>query len=204
MPISTTLRKLACCAARQEDEAEATARRARPGLALTEPGPAQAGLERAQVGPAPAGRPHRDFVEREAECFRREIENDGSLDEPGRQGAGAAALPEPPRAQRGSPGPQPGPALTREHMAVHAVQMHLVEKGLIKPPYSRLEASPDYVEALVQMADDAGWLARETPAPPPAPRHMSRAEAVIDLVLSVLQSSASALLQGGGDKGFGR
>ena len=159
MPISTSLRKLLCCAPvrQEEEEAEAPARRPLP--------------EPAQAGPVQPGRPYRDFVEREAARFRREIEIDGSLDEPGQQEA-AAALPALPREQRGSPGTAPGAALTREHTAVAAMQMHLVESGVIKPPYSRLEELPDHVEALIQLADDAGWLAREIPLPDhPAPQH---------------------------------
>ena len=193
MPLSSALRKLLCCTAgvQQQEEADAPAR-------LPLPEPMAAG-----PGPAQAGRPYRDFVEREAERFRQEIENDGGLDEPGRQEA-AAALPALPRAQRSSPAPAPGPALTKEHLAVIAMQRHFVERGVIKPPYSRLEQYPDHVEALIQLADEAGWLARETPAPTPAPGHMSRAEAVIDRVLHVLQASASAFLQGSGGRGFGR
>ena len=193
MPLSSALRKFLCCTtgARQEEEADAPAR-------LPPPGPMEAG-----PGPAQAGRPYRDFVEREAARFRREIESDGSLDEPGQQEA-AAASPALPRAPRSSPGPAPGAALTREHLAVIAMQKHFVERGVITPPYSRLEEYPDHVEALIQLADEAGWLARETPAPPPAPGHTSRAEAVIDRVLYVLQASANTFLQGGTGRGFGR
>ncbi len=169
MPLSTTLQKLLCCTTgiQEEDEMEAPARRPLPEHA-------QAGPEPVHAGPAPAqaGRPYRDYVEREAERFRRDIENDGSLDEPGRQETGAAALPGPSWSQRRMSDPGPGPALTREQMAVHVAQMYLVKKGFIKPPYSRLEACPDYAEALVQLADDTGLLAREIPLPDhPAPKH---------------------------------
>ena len=159
MPLSNALRKLLCCTtgAQQEQEAEAPARPPLP--------------EPVEAGPPQAGRPYQDFVEREAARFRQEIENGGSLDEPGQQEA-AAALPALPRAQGSSPGPAPGPALTREHTAVAVMQMHLVERGVIKPLYSRLEEYPDHVEALVQLAADAGWLAREIPLPDhPAPQH---------------------------------
>ena len=85
----------------------------------------------------------------------------------------AAALPEPSRSPRGMPEPGPGTALTMpEHMAVIAMQTRLVERGLITPPYSRLAAYPGHVEALVQLAYDAGWLDREIPLPDhPAPKH---------------------------------
>ena len=191
MPISTALRKLLCCTTgiQQEEEADAPAR-------LPLPEPMEAGPE-----PAQARRPYRDFAEREAEQFRQEIENDGSLAEPSQQEA-AAVLPALPRAQRSSPGP--APALTRKHMAVVAMQMHLVERGVIKPPYSRLEECPNHVEALIQLADEAGWLARENLAPTHPPRRMSGAEAVIDLVLHVLQAFSNSFLPGGRDRGFGR
>ncbi len=214
MPLLTSLRKLACCAAPDREEAEAPARPARPepvqaGPEPVEvwPEPVQAGPEPAEVGPEPAeagpaqgGRPYRDFVEGEAARFRREIENAGSLNEagqqeggivallskpgqqeagavalltePGRQEAGAVALPELPSSRRGSPHPQPGPVLTREQMAVHVVQMYLVKKGFIKPPYSRLESTPDHVEALFQLQADANWQARVFPLPAhPDPQH---------------------------------
>ena len=167
MPVSTSLRKLLCCIAgmQQEEEAEA-----RPGPAR--PDPVQAGPEPAEVGPAQAGRPYRGFVEGEAGRFRRALENDGSLNEPDQQEAGAVALPGLPSSRRGSPGPQPVPVLTREQMAVHVVQMYLVKKGFIKPPYSRLESTPDHVEALLQLLTDANWQPRQIPLPAhPDPQH---------------------------------
>ncbi len=175
---------------------EAPARRPRPE-------PAHAGPDAAHAGPAQAGRPYRDFVEREAEQFRREIENDGSVNVPGQQETGAAALPELPRSQRSMPGPGSGPALSREHMAVIATQAYLVERGFIKPPYSRLEAYPNHAEALIQLADDIGTLVRETPAPTHPRARRRRTEAVIDRVLYVLQASASILTPGGMGRGFG-
>ena len=57
-------------------------------------------------------------------------------------------------------------------MAVNALYLHAAERGWIKPPYFRPAASPDYVEALIRLADDAGWLALEIPLPDhPAPHH---------------------------------
>ena len=60
----------------------------------------------------------------------------------------------------------------RAHLAVNAVQHYAAERGWINHPFTPSEASPDYIEALVQLADDAGWLAREIPLPEhPDPQH---------------------------------
>ena len=57
-------------------------------------------------------------------------------------------------------------------MAVNAMRLHAAERGWIKPPYSRPQAGADYVEALIQLAHDAGWQAREIPLPVhPGPQH---------------------------------
>ena len=199
MPLSTSLRKLLCCTAgvREEDETAAPARRALPE-------PVQAGPAAARARPAQAGQPYRDFAEGEAARLRRELETHGSRDEPGRQGTGAAALPEPSRSPGSMPEPGPGPALSREHMAVIAMQTRLMERGLITPPYSRLAACPGHVEALVQLAYDAGWLDRETPAPPQHPGPASSMEAVVDGMLYVLRASLGTLALGLGGRGSGR
>lgn len=79
---------------------------------------------------------------------------------------------EQPAAKRPRLDPKPEPDPNRAHLAVNAIYLHATYRGWIKPPYSRPEASPDYVEALVQLADDAGWLAREIPLPDhPPPQH---------------------------------
>lgn len=107
--------------------------------------------EPAAAGPVAAGRPHRDYVEREAERYRREAEHAGSP---------------------GQPGPVPALDMTRALMAVNAMQGHFADRGWITPPYSRLRDCPNFVEALIQLASDADWLAREVPLPDhPAPHH---------------------------------
>ena len=101
--------------------------------------------------PAAPGRPYSDYVEREAEKFRQEAVKTGSRDEPG---------------------PELDQAGERALKAVNAMHLHFWEKGWIKPPYSRLEMYPDFVEALIQLAEDTGWLAREILLPVhPEPKH---------------------------------
>ena len=118
------------------------------------------------------GRPYQDYVESEAERYWREMVKVGSLTKPDLQEIRAAARPVLGLAQRYRPRWKLNPALNRAQQAVAAMQLHALEQGWIKPPYSRLQMSPNYVEALVQLADDAGWLAREFPLPDhPPPKH---------------------------------
>ena len=118
------------------------------------------------------GRPHQDYVESEAERYWQEMVNVGSLTKPDLQEIRAGALPVLGLAQRYRPGPKLNPALNRAQMAVNTMQLHAVESGRLKHPFTLSEASPNYVEALMQLADDAGWLAREIPLPDhPPPKH---------------------------------
>lgn len=115
------------------------------------------------------GRPYQGFVENEARKYRQETDKTGGMVEPDRQAFNASAPPDPGTARRN---PVLDPALNRAHMAVNAMRLHAAESGWIEPPYALPEASPNYVEALVQLADDAGWLAREVPLPEhPDPQH---------------------------------
>ena len=160
MPLSTTLRKLLCCAPGRQEEEEAEMPPVRP---LPEP---------VEAGPVQPGRPYRDYVESEAERYWREMVNVGSLTKPDLQEIRVAARPVLGLAQRYRPGWKLNPALNRAQQAVAAMQLHAWEQGWIEPPYSRLQMSPNYVEDLIQLADDAGWLAREILLPAhPAPRH---------------------------------
>ena len=158
MPLSTVLRKLLCCAPREQEEAEAPPRRPVP--------------EPVACRPVQPGRPYQDYVESEAERYWQEMVKVGSLTKPDLQEIRAAARPVLGLAQRNRPGPKLNPAMNRDHMTVNAMQLHAGERGWIEPPYSQLQASPNYVEALIQLADDADWLAREIPLPDhPPPKH---------------------------------
>ena len=118
------------------------------------------------------GRPHQDYVESEAERYWQEMVKVGSLTKPDLQEIRTAALPVLGLAQRYRPGPKLNPALNRAQMAVNTMQLHTVGSGRLKHSFTLSEASPNYVEALIQLADDAGWLTREIPLPDhPAPGH---------------------------------
>ena len=160
MPIFTTLRKLLSYAPvrQEEEEAEAPARRPLP--------------EPAQDRPAQAERPYRDLVENEARKYWQDMVQSGGLAKPDREEVRAGALRVLGLAQRYRPGPKLNPALNRAHMAVNVLQLHLVDIGRLKHPFTPSEASPNFVEALMQLADDAAWTDREMPLPAhPDPQH---------------------------------
>ena len=160
MPLSTTLRKLLGRApVRQEgEEAEAPARQPLP--------------EPAQDRPAHAERPHRDYVENEARKYWQDMGQPGGLAKPDRREVRAGVLPVLGLAQRYRPGPKLNPALNRGQMAINALQSHLVAIGRLKHPFTPSEASPNFVEALMQLADDTVWTDREMPLPAhTGPRH---------------------------------
>ena len=162
MPIFNTVRKLVCCAAGEQevDEAAAPARL-----------PAQ---EPVAGGTGEQGRPHRDYVEDEATSYWRDIFNPGSLVKPDREELRAAALPVLARALRRRRGELREPAFyaERAHRAVGALQQHTAETGWITQPVFRLSEYPRHEDALLHLADDAGWLYREIPLPEhPDPQH---------------------------------
>ena len=195
MPLSNSLQKLLCCTTgmQREDDAEAPARRPLPEPMEAAPDPAQ------------AGRPYRDYVETETDRYWREMVKIGSLPKPDQPELRAGAFPILGKALRRRLCKVPDPALSRyrAHQAVNAVQLHLVESGRLRHPFTLSEDSPDHAEALIQLAAYTSLLARE--APPSRPRgRMSRAEAVTDRILVVLQVAASALAPGCAGRGFGR
>ena len=115
------------------------------------------------------GRPHQAFVENEARKYWQDIMQVGSLTKPTREELRAAAMPILCQAQRRRTGWSPW---TMALHAVDAMQLHARERGWIKPPYSRAGESPGYIDALIQLANDAGWLAREILLPEhPEPKH---------------------------------
>ena len=157
MPTFDMLRKLACCAHRQQEEDLEM-------VPLMQPDP-----EPVAAWPEEPGRPYRDFVEDEARKYWEEMVNLGSLAKPDQEEIRAAAMPILCAARRRRTGRS---SLAMAHQGVNAMQLRAVEKGWIKHPFTPSEASSDYVEALVQLADDANWLAREIPLPNhPAPKH---------------------------------
>ena len=118
-------------------------------------------VEAQPMGPLP----YRDFVEREARNFWHEIGNTRNLTKPTQEEIRAAAMPILCRALRNRTG-------HRRHRAVADIVQHALETGWIKPPFSEACESPNHVEALIQLAHEANWLAREIILPGyPGPKH---------------------------------
>ena len=122
--------------------------------------------------PRGAGRPHQAFVEDEARKYWQEMRQRGGPAKPDRQTIREAAKPILRQALQKRMGSELNPALGWGHSVVNAMQVHLAERGLLRGGYTRSEKIPNYIDALLQLADDAGWLYREIPLPDhPAPRH---------------------------------
>ena len=136
---------------------------------LMQPGPEPVAAE-----PAGTGRPYQVYVESEARKYWEEMVKTGGLKKPDQREIRTVAMPVLGRALRRRQGKIPDPALAfdRAHQGVNALQQHTAERGWIRHPFTPSEASPDYVEALIRLADDAGWLYREIPLPEhPEPHH---------------------------------
>ena len=96
----------------------------------------------------------------------------GSLTKPAQQAIRTAALPILCRALRNRQGRKVQPYLNMAHHAVADVVEHARQERWTRRPLSGPYASSTYVDALVQLADDANWLAREIPLPDhPPPKH---------------------------------
>ena len=122
-------------------------------------------LEPVEAPATEPGRPHQDFVESEVRKYWQEIGKKHKLTKPIQQEIRAAAMPILCQALRNRTG-------HRRHKAVAEMVQHAMERRWIKRPFSEAYASPSYVDALIQLADDAHWLAREIPLPyHPPPRH---------------------------------
>ena len=121
-------------------------------------------VEAQPMGP----RPYRDFVEREARDYWQSLGGVRSLTKPTQEEIRMAAMPILCAALRGRTGWSP---LTMAHHAVGGMIQHALETGRIKSPFSEAGESPNYVEALIKLADDANWLAREIPLPDHPPPH---------------------------------
>ena len=122
--------------------------------------------------PRGPGRPHQAFVEDEARKYWQEMGQRRGLAKPDRQTIREAAKPILRQALQKRMGSKLNPALRWGHSVVNAMQVHLADRGLLRGGYTRSENIPNYIDALLQLADDAGWLYREIPLQDhPAPRH---------------------------------
>ena len=129
-----------------------------------------------EVGASEPGRPHQAFVESRLRQYLRD--NDvRSLVKPTRAEIREAAMPILCMA-RNIPeitGRFPLKRISRHRGAAamrlnHAME-NLMPLDWVKAPYSNTYRSPSYVDALIQLADDAGWLAKEIPLPAHAEPH---------------------------------
>ena len=111
-------------------------------------------------------------MEREAREYWQSLGGAGSLTKPTQDEIRAAAVPILCQALRRREGRNEYPEPVMAHHAVGGMVQYALETGRIKPPFSEACESPNYVEALIQLADDANWIAREIPLPDhPAPHH---------------------------------
>ena len=126
----------------------------------------QPGLEPGEDLTTAPGRPYQSFVESEVRKYWQEMWDIRNLTKPNREEIQASAMPILIQALRNRTG-------HRRHQAVAGIVQHAAEQGWIRrPSFSEASESPSYIEALIQLADDANWLAREIPLPDhPPPRH---------------------------------
>ena len=111
------------------------------------------------------GRPYQAFVENEARKYWQETGKEHNLAKPTQQEVREAAMPVLCHTLRNRTG-------HRRHQAVAGMVQHAYDNGLIRWPFSEAAESPSYIDALIQLADDANWLAREIPLPDhPPPKH---------------------------------
>ena len=136
-----------------------------------EPGAKRPRLEPVEAKAMEPGRPYQAFVEREAKEYWQSLGGVGSLTKPTQEEVRAAAMPILCAALRRREGRNEYPDPVRAHHAVGGMIQHALETGRIKPPFSEASESPNYVEALIQLADEANWLAREIPLPEHPPPH---------------------------------
>ena len=150
-------------------------KRGRPALAEPEEGEAPVKQPMplpVEDEPMEAGRPYQAFVEAEARRYWQEMVEPRGLTKPDWQTIRKAAMPILRQALQKRMGSKLNPALRWGHSVVSAMQVHLAEKDLLRKGYTRSEKIPNYMEALLQLADEAGWLQREIPLQDhPAPGH---------------------------------
>ena len=136
-----------------------------------EPRAKRSKLEPIEAKAMEPGRPHQAFVEREARDYWQSLGGVGSLTKPTQEEIRAAAMPILCAALRRREGRNEYPDPVMAHHAVGCMIQHALETGRIKPPFSEASESPNHVEALVKLADEANWIAREIPLPGHPPPH---------------------------------
>ena len=110
-------------------------------------------------------RPYQDYVESEVREFWRQISKARSLTKPTQSDIRSAAMPILVQRLRRRKGSEKYVYPSIALRAVADVVQHAREQGWAERFYWRVYASPFYIDALIQLADDAGWLPREIPLP---------------------------------------
>ena len=111
------------------------------------------------------GRPHQAFVESRLRQYLQD-ENIHCLVKPAQDEIRAAALEILARKLRKKPGRRQTPYQSMALRAVVDVVQHAAQEGWTEAPFLSVpHAGICYVEALVQLAHDAGWLGRELHVP---------------------------------------
>ena len=141
-----------------------------PSQEEEEPGAKRPRLEPVETQPV-GPLPYRDFVEREVREYWQSLGGLGSLTKPTQEEVRTAAMPILCAALRRREGRNEYPDPVMAHHAVGCMIQHALETGRIKPPFSEASESPNYVEALIKLADEAYWIAREIPLPDHPPPH---------------------------------
>ena len=124
------------------------------------------GPEADEAEPVEPGRPYQAFVESEARKYWEDlVEQHGTLAKPNQQQLRAAAMPILLRARRNRGGATFLPPTVKAHMAVNFMHEHAADRGETKKPYKGPYPNPDYMEALIQYADDTRLSPQKIPLP---------------------------------------
>ena len=115
--------------------------------------------------PVETGRPHQAFVEREARKYWEDMVQPGSLVKPEQQELRAAARPILLRALRNRGDVRFLPPTVKAHMAVNIMHMHAADSKVIPGTYYGPYPVDNYVDALIQYAEDTRLAPREIPLP---------------------------------------
>ena len=125
-------------------------------------------FEPAEAEAIQPGRPHQAFVESQLRQYLHD-NNIRSLVKPTQEEIRAAAMPILCQAWRRRTGWEP---LASAHHAVADVVEHIREERWTRRPLTEAYACTTYLDALIQLADDTYWLAREIPLlDHPEPKH---------------------------------
>ncbi len=123
-------------------------------------------LEADEDEPMETGRPYQGFVESEARKYWEDmVKPPRSLTKPNQQKLRAAAMPILLEGLRKRSGARFLPPTVKAHMAVNFMHQRASDRGETKRPYKGPYPNSDYMEALIQYADDTRLSPQEFPLP---------------------------------------